>query len=217
MKKKRLAVLASGSGTNFDAIAAHLESEGIGAAAQLCLVASNRANAPVLDKARARNIPAALIVNPSSGEELGSLLRQYDIDLVALAGYLKLVPRSVIQAYAERILNVHPALLPRHGGPGMYGLRVHQAVLDSGDDVSGVSVHLVDEQYDHGAVLARCAVPVLESDTAETLAARVLEVEHIVYPRVISAFARGTVNATEPMTIAPESLARPQRKTQTSQ
>jgi len=117
------------------------------------------------------------------------LLRQRHVDLIVLAGYLKLVPPAVIAAYRDRIINIHPALLPSFGGPGMYGLRVHQAVLASGVKVSGCTVHLVDEEYDRGPILAQSRVPVLPGDTAETLAARVLEAEHRLLPAVVRAAA----------------------------
>jgi folate-dependent phosphoribosylglycinamide formyltransferase PurN len=107
-----------------------------------------------------------------------------------LAGYLKLVPSGVIERYRGRILNIHPALLPAFGGPGMYGRHVHEAVLASGAGESGATVHLVDEEYDRGAVLAQARVPVLPGDTPERLAARVLEVEHRLLPAVVLAAAR---------------------------
>jgi phosphoribosylglycinamide formyltransferase 1 len=113
------------------------------------------------------------------------------VEFVALAGYLSLVPGDVVQRLAGRMINVHPALLPAFGGPGMHGLRVHQAVLDSGAAVTGVTVHLVDEAFDHGTVLAQWPVPVRRGDTAESLQARVLRVEHALYPRVVQALAAG--------------------------
>ena len=109
--------------------------------------------------------------------------------LVVLAGYLKLVPPAVTRAFAGRIVNVHPALLPAFGGHGMYGLRVHAAVLAAGCTVTGVTVHLVDEQYDRGAILAQWPVPVLSGDTAESLAARVLLTEHRLLPRTVLGLA----------------------------
>jgi phosphoribosylglycinamide formyltransferase-1 len=110
---------------------------------------------------------------------------------VALAGYLRLLPKEVIAEFPSRILNVHPALLPAFGGPGMYGERVHRAVLMSGAAVSGASVHYVDEEYDNGTIVAQWPVPVLADDSVQTLAARVRKVEHVLYPRVIDAVASG--------------------------
>jgi phosphoribosylglycinamide formyltransferase-1 len=109
-------------------------------------------------------------------------LRSHGIDVVVLAGYMKKVPPQVVAAFRNRILNIHPALLPRFGGPGMYGLRVHAAVLAAGETESGATVHLVDEEYDRGAILLQRRVPVLQGDTPELLAARVLEAEHALYP-----------------------------------
>jgi folate-dependent phosphoribosylglycinamide formyltransferase PurN len=117
------------------------------------------------------------------------LLGQHKIDLVVLAGYLKLVPAPVIAAYRGRVINTHPSLLPAFGGKGMYGVRVHRAVLASGARETGVSIHLVDEVYDRGEVLAQVRVPVLPNDTAERLAARVLEVEHRLLPAAVLAAA----------------------------
>ena len=119
-----------------------------------------------------------------------ALLTEERADLVVLAGYLKLVPPTVVAAWAGRMVNVHPALLPAFGGAGLYGRRVHEAVLAAGARVSGSTVHLVDERYDHGHILAQWPVPVRPGDTPETLAARVLEAEHRLLPAVVRAWAR---------------------------
>jgi folate-dependent phosphoribosylglycinamide formyltransferase PurN len=113
--------------------------------------------------------------------------------MIALAGYLRLVPPDVVAAFGGRMLNVHPALLPAFGGAGMYGARVHQAVLASGARVSGPTVHFVDERYDEGAIIAQWPVPVRTDDTPETLGARVLAVEHRIYPWAVAAVASGAV------------------------
>jgi len=133
--------------------------------------------------------------------EVEALIEAEQIDLVVLAGYLKLVPAAVIAAYRGRIINIHPALLPEFGGKGMYGLRVHQAVLASGTPESGATVHLVDEVYDHGAVLAQARVPVLPGDTPDTLAERVLSVEHRLLPAAVIAAAI----AGRPIPLTPDS------------
>ena len=112
--------------------------------------------------------------------------------LVVLAGYMRLIPRGLVAAWSGRMLNVHPALLPAFGGKGMYGQRVHEAVLESGTQVTGVTVHLVDEEYDQGPVVAQWSVPVVEGDDADALAARVLKVEHRLLPSVVAAVAEGT-------------------------
>ena len=138
---------------------------------------------------------AQLIPDPDSLDEaIVETLRRHGVQVVALAGYMKMLGPRTLGAYRNRILNVHPALLPKFGGRGMYGERVHEAVLASGDSVSGVTVHLVDEEYDHGPVVAQTQVPVLPDDTPDTLAARVLEQEHILYPKTIQRIATGEID-----------------------
>jgi formyltetrahydrofolate-dependent phosphoribosylglycinamide formyltransferase len=184
--KMRIAVALSGRGSNLEALLDALEP---GARAQVALVVSDRAEAVGLDRARDRGIPAQVLSQPADGDEWLRLLWRFQIDLVVLAGYVKLVPAAVIATYRGRIINIHPALLPAFGGKGMYGLRVHQAVLASGTPESGATVHLVDEVYDHGAVLAQARVPVLPGDTPDTLAERVLTVEHRLLPAAVLAAA----------------------------
>lgn len=178
----RVAVLVSGEGTNLQAL---IDSGHAEAPYRVVLVASDQPRAYALKRARKSNVPARLITEPSDSEALLHLLRGYEVDLVVLAGYLKLVPATVVRAFAGRMINIHPALLPAFGGRGMYGRRVHQAVLASGATVSGATVHLVDEEYDHGPIVAQWPVPVEPGDTPETLAARVLEVEHKLLPLVV--------------------------------
>jgi folate-dependent phosphoribosylglycinamide formyltransferase PurN len=127
------------------------------------------------------------------GEALDAVLARHAVDVVALAGYMRLIPDVVTRAYRGRMLNVHPALLPDFGGTGMYGARVHRAVLGARAPFSGPSVHFVDEVYDHGPVIAQWPVPVLDGDDEQTLAARVLRAEHLLYPRVVDALAGGEV------------------------
>ena len=182
----RIAVAISGRGSNLEALLHALEP---GAPAEVALVLSDR-SAPGLDLARARQIPAVVLTDSADGDEWLALLGQHRIELLVLAGYLKLVPSVVIGRYRGCILNIHPALLPDFGGKGMYGRRVHQAVLDSGARESGATVHLVDEAYDHGATLAQARVPVLPGDTPERLAERVLQQEHRLLPAVVLAAAR---------------------------
>lgn len=183
----RVAVCVSGSGSNLQALLDRLQGA---APARVVLVLSNRADAGGLERARAAGVPAEVFSDPSDASEWITRLGRRDVDLLVLAGYLKLVPPGVVQKYAGRILNVHPALLPDFGGPGMYGKRVHQAVLASGTAESGPTVHLVDEEYDRGAILAQRRVPVLGGDTPELLAARVLAEEHRLLPEVVLAAAQ---------------------------
>lgn len=183
----QVAVAVSGRGSNLEALCRASEGD---AALRIALVVSNRRDAPALEFARARGIAAAGLEAPDDAIEWLQLLGAHRIDLLVLAGYIRLVPPEVVSAYRGRIVNVHPALLPDFGGPGMYGRRVHEAVLASGATESGPTVHLVDEEYDRGAILAQSRVPVRKDDTPETLAARVLAEEHRLLPAVVRAAAR---------------------------
>jgi phosphoribosylglycinamide formyltransferase/phosphoribosylglycinamide formyltransferase-1 len=185
----RLAVLASGRGSNLQAIIEHFENLARERIASVVLVASNRADSPALLRAATASIDIASFDAGDDGSGLLDLLRKFRVDLVVLAGYLKRIPPAVVQEYSGRIINIHPALLPAFGGEGMYGARIHEAVIASGAHETGVTVHLVDNEYDRGPILAQWRVPIEKSDTAESLAARVLAVEHVVYPRVIEMVA----------------------------
>ena len=182
----RVAVAVSGRGSNLEAL---LRALGPGAPARVALVLSDRPGAAALDRAREHGVPAVVLPDPSDPAGWLAPLEQHRIDLVVLAGYLRLVPAPVIGRYRDRIVNIHPALLPAFGGRGMYGRRVHEAVLASGARESGATVHLVDEVYDRGAILAQRRVPVLPGDTPDRLAARVLEIEHRLLPAVVLAAA----------------------------
>jgi len=196
--RARIGVLASGGGSNLQALMDHFAQLGEARAGDIVLVAADRPDAGALDRARRAGIDTALIASRRApqGEELASLLEKHRVDLVVLAGYLQLVPASVTRRFAGRLLNVHPALLPDFGGAGMYGARVHRAVLAAGARTSGPSVHFVDDVYDHGPVIARWPVPVRAGDDEHTLAARVLRAEHLLYPRVVQAVAAGDVRLT---------------------
>jgi phosphoribosylglycinamide formyltransferase/phosphoribosylglycinamide formyltransferase-1 len=185
----RLAVLASGRGSNLQAIIDHFDNLARERIARVVLVASNRPDSPALIRAATASIDIAPFSADDDGSELLNLLREFRIDLVVLAGYLKRIPPKVIREYAGRIMNIHPALLPAFGGEGMYGSRVHEAVIASGAEETGVTVHLVDDDYDRGPIIAQWRVRVDKSDTADTLAARVLNVEHVVYPRAVEMVA----------------------------
>lgn len=195
-----LAVLASGSGTNLEAL---LESEKSGRlGARVRLVISNRREAGALERAR-RAGRAALHLSPAELGEAAFTARllqefeRFDIGLVCLAGYLKKLPEGIVTSFAGKILNIHPAPLPRFGGAGMYGLHVHRAVLASGLSHSGPTVHFVDLGYDTGPVIAHWPVPVHRDDTPETLAARVLEAEHRLYPAVVAEVASGRIRLVD--------------------
>ncbi len=197
----RIAVLASGGGSNLQALLDRLDALGKDAPAEVSLVISDRAQSYALGRARLRDIPALHLPASSPEGALEQALAAHDIGLVVLAGYLRLVPAAVVRRWAGRVLNVHPALLPAFGGPGMYGHRVHDAVIASGARVSGATVHFVDEQFDRGPIIAQWPVPVPAGDTRDALAARVLAVEHRIYPWCIEAVARETVRLGDDGTV----------------
>lgn len=184
-----IAVFASGGGSNLQAL---IDSSEAGGAGRVTLVISDREDAGALDRARRHDIAALHVpVRGRDADEVAAetldALHSHDIGFIALAGYLRLVPAQVIRAFEGRMVNIHPALLPAFGGRGMYGIHVHRAVLAAGCRVSGATVHRVTEAYDEGGVIAQWPVPVLPGDTPESLAARVLKVEHVLYPAVINA------------------------------
>jgi phosphoribosylglycinamide formyltransferase-1 len=193
----RFATFASGGGSNFGALLAAVAGGSLDAVS--CLLVVDRANTGAADRARAADVPVAVLAPSDFADEsayavaLLDALRQADTDLIVLAGFLKMIPVAVIHAYPNRILNIHPSLLPAHGGKGLYGRRVHQSVLDAGDTTSGATVHLVDADYDTGPVVSQRSVPVLPDDTPDSLAARVLAVEHQLLPHVVGLFAQNRV------------------------
>ncbi|MCR9248751.1 MAG: phosphoribosylglycinamide formyltransferase [bacterium] len=177
--RPRIAVLLSGSGRTLQNL---LDRIGDGRfCGSIAGVASDRADAFGLQRALEHSLEPQVLKDPS---ETWSWLLELDVDLVVLAGYLRLLP--IIREFEGRVLNIHPSLLPRHGGQGMYGERVHQAVLQSGDQESGCTVHLCDGEYDHGRTLMQARVPVLANDTATELANRVLAAEFELYPAAIA-------------------------------
>ena len=181
-----VAVVVSGRGSNLLAL---LRALGTDAPARVVLVVSNRAESGGLEIARNHGIATHLLIQPEDSTEWLRVFGEHQVGLVVLAGFRKPVPAPVVEAYRGRMINIHPALLPRHGGPGMYGHRVHQSVLAAGDTRSGATVHLVSEAYDQGPILGQATVPVLPGDTPERLAARVLEVEHQLLPAAVLAAA----------------------------
>jgi phosphoribosylglycinamide formyltransferase-1 len=189
-----IAVFGSGAGSNFKAILTAIQQGNI-PDARISLVVSNNSGAGILGIARANALPAIHLSQKQFPDERSfadtvlSTLHDHGVNFIALAGYMKQVPPDVVAAYRNRIVNIHPALLPRFGGAGMYGIRVHEAVLASGVKTSGATVHYVDEEYDHGAVVLQKTVPVLPGDTPELLASRVLVAEHELYPAAIRRIA----------------------------
>jgi len=193
----RIAVLVSGHGrgSNLQSLMDACADGRI--AGSVALVIGTRAGAPALDRASSAGVPTAVAApkafadSVQYGVELLRLLNGCGAGLVCLAGYMRLLPDAVVDAYHGRIMNVHPALLPLFGGRGMYGEHVHTAVIESGMKVSGCTVHFVDNEYDHGPIILQTAVPVAEDDTPEDLAARVLPEEHRTYARAVRLFAQG--------------------------
>ena len=181
----RVAVLVSGGGTNLQALLDAFHDSPI---VRIARVISNRPDAGALARARTAGVPTTVLRDATDPAELHAALA--DAQLVVLAGYLKLVDPSVVARFRGRMINIHPALLPDFGGAGMYGHRVHEAVLAGGAKESGPTVHFVDEAVDRGAIIAQERVPVKAGDTPETLAARVLEAEHRLLPRVVLELAR---------------------------
>ena len=198
MTKLRLGVLASHTGTNLQSIMDACRAGSLDA--EVRVVISNNSRSLALARARAVGIPTAHLSSATHpapdalDAAIERTLKSHGVELVALAGYMKKLGPRTLGEYRNRVLNVHPALLPKFGGRGMYGDRVHAAVLASGDCVSGVSVHLVDEEYDRGPVISQVEIPVLPDDTPETLAARVLAQEHILYPKTLQRIASGDVD-----------------------
>ena len=196
MMSIRIAILVSGQGrgSNMAAIIDACQRGEIDG--QVVLVIGTRREAPALQRATEKGVPTCVISPRNLTEEeyahrLLHALSEAKADLVCLAGYMRLLPTPVVQAYAGRVMNIHPALLPLFGGKGMYGEHVHRAVLESGVKVSGCTVHFVDEHYDTGPIIVQRCVPIEEEDTWETLAARVLAQEHQAYVQAVQLFAQG--------------------------
>lgn len=201
MNKLRVGVFASGSGSNLQSIIDQSMAGKINA--EVTVVISNNSKAGALERAARHGIPHYHISVKQFATEwqyvqkLLDVLQEHQVQLVALAGYMKMMPIAVIREYKDKMINVHPALLPDFGGKGMYGHFVHEAVLAGGRAVSGATIHLVDEEYDQGPIVAQRSVPVKSDDTPETLAARVLTVEHELYPEVIQLFALGRIKVID--------------------
>ncbi len=181
---KKIAILASGAGSNAQKIIDHFRDA---AKVQVALIVCNKPGAGVLTIAEKENIPYLLIEKEKffRGNAYVDELKAAGISFLILAGFLWKIPSALIIAYPERIINIHPALLPKYGGKGMFGHHVHQAVIDNKEKESGISIHFVDEQYDHGRIIFQASCPVLKNDTADTLAKRIHALEHKHYPEVI--------------------------------
>ncbi len=196
----RIAVFVSGQGrgSNLQAILDACADGRI--PGEVCVVVGTRAGAPALERAAAAGVET-VVISPRKyegreleyGEKILAALGRREANLICLAGYMRLLPPNVVDVFRNRILNIHPALLPFFGGRGMYGHHVHEAVVESGMQITGCTVHLVDENYDSGPILLQTVVPVLPDDTADTLAARVLPAEHRTYVEAIALLADADV------------------------
>ncbi|MBZ4651571.1 MAG: phosphoribosylglycinamide formyltransferase [Proteiniphilum sp.] len=193
----RLALFASGSGSNAENIARYFRQRDD---VEVTLIISNKADAYVHHRARELGIPSFTFSREAfdKGDEILELLRRYRIDFIILAGFLLRVSQPLLDAYPHRIVNIHPALLPLHGGKGMYGDRVHRAVVEAGDRESGITIHYVNEQYDEGDIIfqARCAV--VPGDTPEDVARKVHELEYAHFPVVIDALVKKSKQENQP-------------------
>ena len=194
MANLRLAVFASHEGTNLQAlIDAQFEGRLL---AEIVCVISNNSDSGALRRAKAAHIISYHITDKMYQNQqdyiqaLLDILEEHNVNLIVLAGYMKMVPVEIIRKYHNHILNIHPALLPKYGGKGMYGMNVHKAVIEAGERVSGATVHLVTEEYDKGRILNQVQVEVLPDDTPEMLAARILPCEHQLYVETINKIAQ---------------------------
>lgn len=189
MNKKRVAIFASGSGSNLQALLDAMQAPDFPAKAVLIL--SNKEQSLALERGRKAGVRAVFVDPKASANReaydlhLVELLREVETEIICLAGYMRILTPVLVNAYAGRILNIHPALLPKFGGPGMYGHHVHEAVIQAGEIESGATVHYVTEGVDEGEVILQASLPVLSGDSADTLAKRILEMEHQIYPQAL--------------------------------
>ena len=194
---KKIAIFASGGGSNFREIYNQIQKGDI--PAKIVLVVSNNPQCGSIIFASEQGLENFIVndtrfPNPDTRDKLLlQALLKAEVELICLAGYMKLLPKRIVKEYKDRILNIHPALLPQFGGKGFYGMKVHEAVIEAGAAESGVTVHLVDEEYDHGKIISQKKVKVRSGETAKTLAKRVLKVEHDLYPKVVKAFCKDRV------------------------
>ena len=182
--KKRIAIFASGSGSNAQKIMEHFKYSDD---AEVSLVLSNNPEAYVLQRADNFEIPSHIFDRNEfyQTDNVVDILKRLDIDLIVLAGFLWLVPENLLKAYPNKIINIHPALLPKHGGKGMYGDRVHKAVLAAGDEEHGITIHFVNENFDEGEVIYQGRFKVEKDDTLETIKFKGQQLEHLHYPKVV--------------------------------
>ena len=194
---KKLAILVSGRGSNMTALIDAIEQGRLHASVDLVL--SNNADSQALVTAKEKEINTVYLssrTHPDSDAldiAMKDVLEQHNIDYVLLAGFMKKIGPKTLAAYKGRMINIHPSLLPKYGGQGMFGLNVHKAVIADGEKETGVTIHLVDDEYDEGDILAQQVVTVAENDSAETLAARVLKVEHVLFAETVQKIIDGSI------------------------
>ena len=186
-----IAVFASGTGSNFTNIYKHIRNGNIWA--EMSLLISNNSNCKAISFAKDNNINYKIINNSRFSDNqiddiMLKILMNNKVDLIVLAGYMKKIPKKVIEYYHNRILNIHPALLPKFGGKGFYGMKIHEAVISSKEKTTGVTIHLVDNNYDTGDIIYQEKIKVMENDTPSSISGRVLELEHKIYPKIIKEF-----------------------------
>lgn len=181
---KNIVIFASGTGTNAENIIRYFQKK---ESATIKLVLSNKKEAQVLERAKRLNVPCRYIPKNDweKGEEILSLLQSNEIDLIVLAGFLLKVPDSLLEAYPRRIVNIHPALLPKYGGKGMYGNRVHEAVAAAEETETGITIHYINKEYDKGEIISQVTCPIQPDDTPEEIASKVHTLEYEHYPQVI--------------------------------
>lgn len=183
-----IAIFASGGGSNAQAIMDHFKESEIG---RVTLVVSNNSDAGVLERAAKMEVSSYVHAkNEQETPAILSILEEHDIDLIVLAGYMKKIGEHLLRAYPNKIVNVHPALLPKFGGKGMYGMNVHHAVVEAGETVSGPTFHFVNEHYDEGAIIAQYEVKLESGDSAEEVQKKVLKLEHAHYPTIVEQLIR---------------------------
>ncbi|MBD23597.1 MAG: phosphoribosylglycinamide formyltransferase [Candidatus Marinimicrobia bacterium] len=187
---KNIAVFASGTGSNFINIYNGLKNNSING--EIKLLISNNSNCGAVLFAIKNNIEYKIINDfrfpIEKNKEYELVLNFYRIDLILLAGFMKKIPENIVRLYKNKILNIHPSLLPKYGGQGFYGMKVHEAVIDSKDKLSGATVHFVNEHYDKGAIVLQKSLNVLKSDTPESLSKRILKIEHSIYLEAVNLF-----------------------------
>lgn len=189
----RLAIFASGSGSNAEAIVRYLHDNQPERGIRVACIITNKSDAYVLERAKRLGIPARYLTSDElrSEETLLPILQEYGISHIVLAGYLALIPKFLLEAFPQRIVNIHPALLPKYGGKGMYGMHVHEAVKAAGEHETGITIHVIDEEYDKGTTLFQARTAVAPEDTPEEIAQKVHVLEHRYFPEVIACWVLG--------------------------